>query len=56
MTDKHEPDVLDEVIEAVQAVVSDIINREAAPGIWFLGATILSPILANFPLDTLCDP
>ncbi len=55
MTDKHEPDVLDEVIEEVQDVVSDFLNREAAPGILLMGATILALIIANSPLDTLYD-
>ena len=55
MTDKHEPDVLDEVIEEVQDVVSDFLNREAAPGILLMGATLLALIIANSPLDVIYD-
>ena len=55
MSNEHKPDAIDEVIEEVQVVVSDFLNREAAPGILLMAATILALIIANSPLDTLYD-
>ena len=55
MSKEHKPDAIDEVIEEVQVVVSDFLNREAAPGILLMAATILALIIANSPLDTLYD-
>lgn len=55
MSKQHEPDVIDEVIEEVHDVVSDFLNREAAPGILLMVATVLALIIANSPLDTLYD-
>ena len=55
MSKQHEPDVIDEVIEEVHDVVSDFLNREAAPGILLMVATLLALIIANSPLDTLYD-
>jgi len=53
MTKKHQPDALDEVLEEVHEVVSDFLNREAAPGILLMVATALALIIANSPFDTL---
>ncbi|MEC8416543.1 MAG: Na+/H+ antiporter NhaA [Pseudomonadota bacterium] len=55
MTHKHEPDVIDDVIEEVHDVVSDFLNRQAAPGILLMLATVLALIIANSPLDTVYD-
>ena len=55
MSKQHEPDVIDEVIEEVHDVVTDFLNREAAPGILLMVATVLALIIANSPLDTLYD-
>ncbi|BFT29005.1 Na+/H+ antiporter NhaA [Alteromonas sp. D210916BOD_24] len=55
MATQHEPDVIDEVIVEVKDVVSDFLNREAAPGILLMAATVLALIIANSPLDTLYD-
>jgi NhaA family Na+:H+ antiporter len=55
MSKQHEPDVIDEVFEEVHDVVSDFLNREAAPGILLMVATVLALIIANSPLDTLYD-
>ncbi|CAD5252896.1 sodium-proton antiporter [Alteromonas sp. 38] len=55
MSKEHQTGVIDEVIEEVQDVVSDFLNREAAPGILLMIATVLALIIANSPLDHLYD-
>lgn len=55
MSKEHKTGVIDEVIEEVQDVVSDFLNREAAPGILLMIATVLALIIANSPLDHLYD-
>jgi len=55
MTKQHEPDVIDEVIDEVQDVVSRFLSKEPAPGILLMVATLLALIIANSPLDSLYD-
>ena len=55
MSKAHETDKIDEVFEEVQVVVSDFLNREAAPGILLMIATVLALIIANSPIDHLYD-
>ena len=53
MANQHESDVIDGVIEEVQDVVSDFLNREAAPGILLMMATVLALIIANSPIESI---
>lgn len=53
MANQHESDVIDGVIEEVQDVVSDFLNREAAPGILLMMATVLALIIANSPIQSI---
>ncbi|GEA09209.1 Na(+)/H(+) antiporter NhaA [Alteromonas sp. KUL42] len=55
MANQHESDVIDGVIEEVQDVVSDFLNREAAPGILLMMATVLALIIANSPIESIYD-
>lgn len=55
MSEQHEPDALDEVLEEVHEVVSDFLNREAAPGILLMVATVLALIIANSPLNPMYE-
>ena len=55
MSKAHQTDVIDDAIKEVQVVVSDFLNREAAPGILLMIATVLALIIANSPLNHLYD-
>ncbi|NDV92826.1 Na+/H+ antiporter NhaA [Alteromonas sp. 345S023] len=55
MSEQHKPDALDEVLVEVQEVVSDFLNREAAPGILLMVATVLALVIANSPLNPLYE-
>lgn len=55
MSKDHKPDTLDGVIEEVQEAVSYFLNREAAPGILLMMATVLALVIANSPLDIYYD-